>query len=180
MSRPSSAASLHPRQSLWPGGQPVPRPEREECSPHLLACVEAVNTASQHIHHAHSSLREGVSDLPRMASVLENERLFVVVNSSLVHRYKSQLADEIEPHVHSLTSRANKALKELEREASSMQAKVSAAESSTGSKIPSTSAVAKMETRRLAALTKQRERLEKELSALQEEIDDLESELPDD
>jgi len=164
MTRPSVYNS---RPSLWAGSQSIVKPDAEECSPHLISCCAALNDASEHVHAAQKTLREGVSDLPRMSRVLDNERLFVVVNESIVRQYATQMQEEIEPQVNELLSLAERGVKQLEREQAKIQVKVDQAGHNNTHAV---SAAAKMEMRRLNMLSSQRARLEREELALEQEI----------
>ncbi|KAF8197480.1 hypothetical protein BJ912DRAFT_816016, partial [Pholiota molesta] len=107
-------------------------------------------------------------DLPRMTQILQNERVFLLVNERTIKKYKSGLADEIEPAISELIERAEQGLVSLERKEALLQTKVE----NSKSRAPATgiSAVQKLEARRLQTLTRQREKLEAEVRALEEEI----------
>jgi len=98
--------------------------------------------------------------------------VFLLVNESVVKRYKSDLADEIKPVITELIERAQQGLSALEKKEHSIQTKVENARSrprnATGA-----GPTHKHEPRRLQNLIKQRERLEAEVRAAEEEISDL-------
>jgi len=169
MARPSVFSS---RPSLWAGSQTLAKPDVEECSPHLLACCDALRDACKHMHASQVTLRGSVSDLPRMSQVLDNDRLFVVVNESTVRQYAIQMQEEIEPQVAELLSLAERGVKQLEREQAKIQTKVDQAGHANKHAV---SAAAKMEMRRLNMLNSQRARLEKEVKSLEQEIAQMES-----
>jgi len=124
-------------------------------------------------YEAQVLLRSGTKDLPRMNKILENERVFLLVNENTVKRYKSALADEIEPVITELIERAQQGLSTLEKKEHTLQTKVENAllrPRNTAGAGPAQ----KQEARRLQQLIKQRERLEAEVRAAEEDILNLE------
>ncbi|KAF8528766.1 Spc19-domain-containing protein [Hysterangium stoloniferum] len=167
MLRPSYAPSNgRPRESVFISG-PVAQDNDPVCSPYIEACVAAALESCDKLYDAQCSLRRGVSDLPRMSKVLQNERLFVLINEGHAATYQAQLAGEIEPQINELVARAEKSVKHLERKENLLMTKLEAIQSRASSRA---SSVPAMTTRKLDALTKQREALEKELEALNDEV----------
>ncbi|KDR84290.1 hypothetical protein GALMADRAFT_133627 [Galerina marginata CBS 339.88] len=165
-----SRANLKARESIF-----TSRPEQyigdiqARCPPDLEECVMAMEDCCEEAYEAQVLLRNGTKDLPRMNKILQSERVFLLVNEDTIKRYKRGLADEIEPAITELIERAEQGLALLERKEQTLQAKVENAKSvprnATG-----TSAVQKLEARRLQTLVKQREKLEAEVRALEEEV----------
>jgi len=116
-------------------------------------------------YEAQQILRDGTADLRRMTQVLDNQRVFLLVDEGTVEKYKADLSDEIEPQITELISRAEKGMKALQKTQHMLQTKVEAAQSRPQSRpAPSGSS------RRLQMLVKQRERLEAQLRELESEI----------
>ncbi|KIJ37399.1 hypothetical protein M422DRAFT_781755 [Sphaerobolus stellatus SS14] len=173
MLRPSYAPTgRQPRESVFISG-PLPQDNEPVCSPYIEACVAAAQESCDRIYEAQCSLRRGVADLPRMSKVLQNERLFVLINESHASTYSLQLVEEIEPQIGELAERAEKGIKVLERKESLLASKVDALQSRASSRVSSAPAVAK----KLDALARQREALEQELQTLSAEVEHLESRL---
>ncbi|KAF8493505.1 cytochrome cd1-nitrite reductase-like protein [Gautieria morchelliformis] len=171
MLRPYAPSSGRPRESVFISG-PLPQDNEPVCSPYVEACVAAAQESCDKIYDAQCSLRAGVADLPRMSKVLQNERLFALINESHAAMYKTQLAEEVEPQITELTNRAEKGIKQLERKENVLTSKLDAARaSSRASTAPSIAA------KKLNVLTKQREALEKELQSLSDEVERLEGQL---
>jgi len=128
-------------------------------------------TSSQHYqaHEAQQLLRNGTFDLPRMSKVLENQRVFLLIDEATVRRYKADLADEIEPQINELIDRAEKGLNALNRREGLIQSKVEVAQAMQ-SKVATAPTSDKREERRLQMLAKQRQRLEVEAKVLESEI----------
>ncbi|PPQ95884.1 hypothetical protein CVT26_015576 [Gymnopilus dilepis] len=165
-----SKANLRARDSIF-----ATRPEQylgdiqARCPPDLEECVMAMEDCCAEAFEAQMLLRNGTQDLPRMTKVLQNERVFLLVNEDTIKRYKRGLEDEVEPAISDLIDRAEQGLALLERKAQTLEAKV---ENSKSANKPATgtSAVQKIEARRLQSLVKQREKLEADVRALEEEI----------
>ena len=100
-------------------------------------------TLSSQAHEAQQLLRNGTRDLPRMAHVLDNQRVlgpctesdnyplkittlqvFLLVDEGTVKKYKADLSDEIEPQITELVSRAEKGLEALQKKRLVLQTKV--------------------------------------------------------
>ncbi|KAF4619643.1 hypothetical protein D9613_004834 [Agrocybe pediades] len=165
-----SKANLKARESIF-----MSRPEQligdiqAICPPDLEECVMAMEDCCEEAYEAQVLLRNGTADLSRMSKVLQNERVFLLVNEETIKRYKRGLADEVEPAINELIERAEQGLASLEKKAQLLENKVEAAKmiprNATG-----TSAVQKLEARRLQNLIKQREQLEAQVQALENEI----------
>ncbi|KAF8958527.1 Spc19-domain-containing protein [Flammula alnicola] len=165
-----SRANLKARESIFASG-----PEQyigdiqARCPPDLEECVMSMEDCCEEAYEAQVLLCNGTKDLPRMTKILQNERVFLLVNEDTVKRYKSALADEIEPAITELIERAEQGLAALEKNENVLQTKIESAKSrpptATG-----TTAVQKLEARRLQTLTRQREKLEAEVRALEDEV----------
>ncbi|TDL24012.1 hypothetical protein BD410DRAFT_827452 [Rickenella mellea] len=163
----------HPRESIFAAGPQLYRADHQAtCSPSLLECVHELNDVCAETHDTQQFLREGTYDLPRLARVLENQRVFLLVNESTVRKYKADLTEEIEPQILELIDRAKKGLKTLERREQALKTKAENAPSSGA--VARASTATKLEERRLQMLKSQRLRLEKEFSVLQAEVTSLE------
>ncbi|KAA1466527.1 hypothetical protein DENSPDRAFT_831384 [Dentipellis sp. KUC8613] len=163
-----------PRDSIFPGGAELYRSGDAPavCSPNLRECVLAMEDCCEEAYEAQQLLRNGTFDLPRMAKILDNERVFLLIDEGTVRKYKADISDEIEPQITELISRAEKGLKALLKKESALQAKVESAQSHppTG-----TTASTKLGNRRLQLLVKQRERLEEEIRQIESEVLSLEA-----
>jgi DASH complex subunit SPC19 len=121
-------------------------------------------------HEAQQLLRNGTFDLPRMAHVLNNQRVFLLVDEGTVKKYKADLSDEIEPQVTELISRAEKGLEALQKKRLLLQTKVKTAQSKPLAQPPPDGV-----NRRLQLLVKQRRRLEAQAKELEAEILEMEA-----
>ncbi|KAH9965837.1 Spc19-domain-containing protein [Russula dissimulans] len=154
------------RDSIFPGGSEWHQTDpRSSFSPDLLESVLAMEDCCEEAHEAQEILRNGTFDLPRLTTVLNNQRVFLLVDEGTVEKYKADLSDEIEPQIKELISRAEKGMKSLQKKRQALQTKVETAHS----KPPSRSAQGGAN-RRLQLLVKQRERLEEQLRELESEI----------
>jgi len=165
-----SRANVKTRESIFAGGpEQYIGDAQARCPPDLTECVLALEDCCEEANEAQVLLRYGTQDLPRMAKILENELVFLLVNENTVKRYKSDLADEIEPVITELIERAQQGLSALEKKEHSLQTKVENAQlrprNATGA-----GPAHKQEARHLQNLIKQRERLEAEVRAAEEEI----------
>jgi len=162
-----SRANVKARESIFTGG-----PEQyigdtlARCPPDLEECVLAMEDCCEEAYEAQVLLRAGTQDLPRMSKILENEPVFLLVDEATVKRYKSDLADEIEPVIAELIERAQQGLSALEKKEHSLQTKVAHLKPRNAGAGPAH----KHEARRLQNLTIQRERLEADVRAAEEEI----------
>ncbi|GBE79794.1 DASH complex subunit SPC19 [Sparassis crispa] len=128
-------------------------------------------------HDAQEIIRQGTYDLPRITRVLENERVFLLIDEATVRRYKADLTDEIEPQINELLSRAEKGLQILLKRESTLRTRVETTHSRPSSRAAvntNKTGMSKLEIRKLQMLVRQRERVEEELASLQAEIDELE------
>ncbi|CCM01746.1 uncharacterized protein FIBRA_03812 [Fibroporia radiculosa] len=177
----ASRLSVHPRnaprESVFVGNAELYRGDTNAvCSPYLRECVLAMEDCCEEAHEAQEIIRAGTHDLPRMTKVLENERVFLLIDEATVRRYKADLTDEIEPQINELITRAEKGLQILLKKENLLQAKVEAAEFRPSSGVTvKTTGMTKLEVRRIQMLTRQRERLENDVAALQREVDELAS-----
>ncbi|PPQ71364.1 hypothetical protein CVT24_011750 [Panaeolus cyanescens] len=94
------------------------------CPPDLEECVMAMEDCCEEAYEAQVLLRNGTRDLPRMTKILENERVFLLVNEDTIKHYKSALAEEIEPAISELIQRAEQGLSSLEKREQVLQTKV--------------------------------------------------------
>ncbi|KAF9480192.1 hypothetical protein BDN70DRAFT_805669 [Pholiota conissans] len=164
-----SRANLKARESIFSGGpEQYLGDTQARCPPDLEECVMAMEDCCEEAYEAQVLLRNGTKDLPRMTHILKNERVFLLVNEGTIKKYKSGLADEIEPAVTELIERAEQGLANLERKETLLQAKVD--NSKNAGIATGISAVQKLEARRLQTLTRQREKLEAEVRALEDDI----------
>ncbi|KAI0068607.1 hypothetical protein BV25DRAFT_1866585 [Artomyces pyxidatus] len=174
-----SRLSVHPRhrESIFAGGPEQYRGDAQVVfSPNLRESVLAMEDCCEEAYEAQQLLRNGTFDLPRMAKVLDNQRVFLLVDEGTVRKYKSDLSEEIEPQITELIARAEKGLKALQKKESVLQTKVEAAHSRPPSRTTTgTTASNKLENRRLQILVKQRERLEEQMKALESEVLSLEA-----
>ncbi|KAI0303995.1 Spc19-domain-containing protein [Russula brevipes] len=160
--RPTTA-----RDSIFPGGSEWHCADSQSpFSPDLLESVLSMEDCCEEAYEAQQILRKGTFDLPRMTRVLDNQRVFLLVDESTVDKYKADLGDAIEPQITELLTRAEKGLKALQKKQHMLQTKVETAHSRPQSR----SAAPSGANRRLQMLVKQRERLEVQLRELESEI----------
>ncbi|KAG1891197.1 Spc19-domain-containing protein [Suillus subluteus] len=159
-----------PRESVFTGGlDPYRGDVNVVCPPNLRECVLAMEDCCEEAYEAQQLLRNGTFDLPRMRKVLESQRVFLLIDEGTVHRYKTDLADEIEPQINELIDRAEKGLSALNRREGLIQSKVEVAQAMQ-SRVATAPTSNKREERRLQMLAKQRRRLEDEVKVLESEI----------
>ncbi|KAF8272087.1 Spc19-domain-containing protein [Lactarius quietus] len=159
------------RESIFPGGSELHREgSQPSFSPDLLESVRAMEDCCEEAHEAQQLLRNGTRDLPRMAHVLDNQRVFLLVDEGTVKKYKADLSDEIEPQITELISRAEKGLEALQKKRLLLQTKVKTAQSK-----PQQPSVSDGVNRRLQLLVKQRQRLEAQVRELEGEILEMEA-----
>ncbi|EJD53666.1 hypothetical protein AURDEDRAFT_53214 [Auricularia subglabra TFB-10046 SS5] len=154
----------------------MPRDQAFACSPHLQSCVSALEDCLHQVHALSTNVHEAISDLPRLASVLESERMSVMVNEPIIELYKAQMAEEIEPQIFEMVQRAESGITALDRKERTLKAKLEAAQTraSTRPTNPHAGTVSsKLEARRIAQVAKQHAQTEKEIQALAEEIQQL-------
>jgi len=165
-----SRANVKARESIFTSGpEQYIGDAQARCPPDLEECVLAMEDCCEEAYQAQILLRNGTRDLPRMSKILGNERVFLLVTEAIVKRYKSALADEIEPVITELIERAQQGLSALEKKEHSLQTKVENAQLRPRNAAGAGSAP-KHEIRRLHNLTKQRERLEADVRAAEEEL----------
>jgi DASH complex subunit SPC19 len=143
---------------------------QEVCPPSLEECVAALEDCCEELHETQQLMRHGTHDYPRMKRILENERLFLLVPESTVQRYESDLADQVEPCITELLTRAEQGKQALEKIEASLSIKLSTAESRI--KAPNAN---NPDSKKLQQLMKTRKQLEAELAALQAEVEELEA-----
>ncbi|KAI0307075.1 Spc19-domain-containing protein [Multifurca ochricompacta] len=163
-----SRLSVRPRarDTLFPGGSEWHRADSQSSfSPDLLESVLAMEDCCEEAYEAQQILRNGTFDLPRMTRVLDNQRVFLLVDEGTVEKYKADLSEEIEPQITELISRAEKGLRALQKKQALLQTKVETAQLRPQSRPAPGGA-----NRRLQMLVKQRERLETQLRELETEI----------
>ncbi|KAH9977688.1 hypothetical protein BGW80DRAFT_1435431 [Lactifluus volemus] len=154
--RPRARESLFPGGSEWHCADP-----QSSFSPDLLESVLALEDCCEEERHF---------DLPRMTRVLNNQRVFLLVDEGTVDKYKADLGDEIEPQITELISRAEKGLKALQKKQHLLQTKVLIARPFFSQSRPQPRIAPGGTNRRLQMLVKQRERLEAQLHGLESEI----------
>ncbi|KAK2465925.1 hypothetical protein APHAL10511_001566 [Amanita phalloides] len=169
-----SRANLKARESVFGAGPELYRGEIQAiCPPSLAECVATLEDCCEEAYEAQQLLRNGTKDLARMTKVLENQRVFLLVDESTVKRYKADLADEVEPQITELISRADQGLEALVKKQALLEAKLENAKARP-QRQTGTAAAQKVEARRYQMMVKQNERLEEELKALTEEVEELE------
>ncbi|KAF8165771.1 hypothetical protein B0H34DRAFT_671538 [Crassisporium funariophilum] len=157
-----SRANLKARESIFASGpEQYIGDTQARCPPDLEECVMAMEDCCEEATIYRRMRRKFCSDM-----------VFLLVNEDTVKRYKSALADEIEPAITELIERAQQGLAGLEKKEHTLQTKVENAQSRTRN-ATGTSAAQKLEARRLQTLTKQRERLEAEVRAAEAEVMEL-------
>ncbi|KIK64872.1 hypothetical protein GYMLUDRAFT_403659 [Collybiopsis luxurians FD-317 M1] len=172
----ATLSARNPRDSIFTRGPAeVYRGDVQsyKCPVDLEECVASLEDCCEEAHEIGSLLREGTQDLPRMTKVLENQLVFTLTSSSTLEKYKTDLIDEVEPAVMELVEKAQAGLQAVEKRERALETKLEAAQSRPVVTSQMTAAQ-KLEQRRLAGLTKQRERLEDELKALEQEVVALE------
>ncbi|TFK24723.1 hypothetical protein FA15DRAFT_669294 [Coprinopsis marcescibilis] len=144
------------------------------CPPSLMDCVVAMEDCCEEAFEAQHLLRNGTRDFPRMAKVMQSERVFMLTTEGIVKKYKRGLVDDIEPTVAELISRSEQGLAALQKKEAALRSKLE--KGNTNSKATTgMTAAQKSEARRLNLLTKQRERLEEQVRGLEEEVMQLEA-----
>ncbi|KAH8834550.1 Spc19-domain-containing protein [Flagelloscypha sp. PMI_526] len=169
-----SKVGLKARESVFAGGPELYRGDNQAiCPPDLAECVAALEDCSEEAHHAQMCLRSGTQDYPRMERILESQRVFLLVGEATVDKYKSELAEEIEPAVSELLLRAENAAQALLKKESQLESRLDNARSRPARPATGTSAAHKLETRRVQTLIRQREQLESQLEDLERELEEL-------
>ncbi|GJE87530.1 DASH complex subunit SPC19 [Phanerochaete sordida] len=179
MDRPSrvSRLSVHPkygpRQSVFVGNSGGYGSENDfVCSPFLRECVMALEDCCDEAHEAQEIIRQGTYDLSRVAKVLENERVFLLVDEGTVRKYKADVTDEIEPQINELLSRAEKGMNMLVKRENMLRTRLETQQTKPASRLAAnTAGMNKLEARKIQILVRQREQLEEEMATLQAEVD---------
>ncbi|EDR12172.1 uncharacterized protein LACBIDRAFT_311275 [Laccaria bicolor S238N-H82] len=195
-----SRANLKARESIFYGGPEQYIGDIQAiCPPSLADCVAVMEDCCDEVFEMQHLLRNGTKDLPRMNKILANERVglflpalfkvtfgelirirvfprkvFLLVDEGTIKRYKSELADEIEPAIAELIERAEQGLAGMLKKEAALQIKVENAKNRLRTVRGATTIAQKTEARQLQLLTKQRERLEEEVKALEKEVEELE------
>ncbi|KAI6127384.1 Spc19-domain-containing protein [Pisolithus croceorrhizus] len=164
-----SSTLPRPRESVFSCGQDFRNDASAVCPPNVRECVSTMEDSCEEAYEAQQLLRNGTFDLPRMNKVLESQRVFLLIDEATVKRYRSDLADEIEPQVNELIDRAEQGLKLLRRKEGLVHSKVEAAKV-VHSRAATAPTANKREERRAQLLSKQRRRLEEEVRVLESEI----------
>ncbi|KIL70424.1 hypothetical protein M378DRAFT_189929 [Amanita muscaria Koide BX008] len=176
-----SRANLKARESVFGAGSEIYRGEiQATCPASLSECVMALEDCCEEAYEAQNLLRNGTQDLLRMSKVLDNQRIFLLVNESTVKRYKAEIADEVEPQITELLRRAEQGLEALVRKETLLQNKRENAKLNPQRAGGGTTSAQRLEARRHHLLVKQRERLEEELKALKAEVEELERNVVED
>ncbi|KAF8638575.1 hypothetical protein AX17_002117 [Amanita inopinata Kibby_2008] len=105
----------------------------------------------------------------------EAKAVFLLIDENTVNRYKSDLADEIEPQIAELIKRAEQGLEALKKKETLLKNKLENARLRPPRPAAGTTTAQKVETRRHQMIVKQKERLEEELIALEAEVRVLEA-----
>ncbi|PFH50152.1 hypothetical protein AMATHDRAFT_145840 [Amanita thiersii Skay4041] len=167
-----SRANFKSRESVFGADPELYRGEiQATCSPYLAECVATLEDCCEEAHEAQQLLRNGTKDLPRMSKVLRNQRVFLLIDEGTVKRYKTELADEVEPQINELIKRSEQGLEALLKKEALLKAKldnakVLAPKLARGAQTSSQ----KLEARRHQMLVRQRQKLEAELKMLESEL----------
>ncbi|CDO56827.1 hypothetical protein DV495_001988 [Geotrichum candidum] len=86
-----------------------------ESSASLQGCVSALSSSVTFLRSASEILDEGTRDFPRLAQILETNRVFDVVTEQEVFEAKDELTQEIEPQITELVARLEAELARLAR-----------------------------------------------------------------
>ncbi|KAF2150437.1 DASH complex, subunit Spc19 [Myriangium duriaei CBS 260.36] len=89
----------------------------------LESCVASLRSSMQLLESSINILETGVSDLPRLSTVLQTTRHFELVSEADLQSAQSSLTAEIAPEVSSLLARVNTYLDALARREKSLIAK---------------------------------------------------------
>ncbi|CUA77921.1 hypothetical protein RSOLAG22IIIB_06874 [Rhizoctonia solani] len=171
-----------PRQSVFSaGGSVVPLNEGPASHlSYLHATVQMVARCSATLSEiAEEQKTEGTHDLERIMRIVENQRLFVLIDEPQLKTAQNQLEDEIGPQLKTLLERAEKAIETLEAKEQSLLSRISAVKSSQAAAAAKASAAASKrgDARRLQLLQTRRERAERELEEVEAETRKMEAEL---
>ncbi|KAG9049534.1 hypothetical protein FS837_010014 [Tulasnella sp. UAMH 9824] len=149
--------------------------------PAAQACVAQAETCADLIQGCVAELENGTRDMERLAKIMHNTRLYVLIDEPTLRQVKSDVVEAIEPQVEKLISEGEKAIANMEKSVTSLQRKADymknrvaappAADPHAGAPLQ-----VRNEVRKKKLLAKQEKTLEQQLVALQQEIDDLELE----
>ncbi|QRV72363.1 SPC19 domain-containing protein [Ceratobasidium sp. AG-Ba] len=176
-----------PRQSVFTaGGSVVPLNEGPASHlSYLHATVQMTARCTSTLAEIAEDQRvEGTHDLTRLMRVIENDRLFVLIDEPQLKAARSQLEDEIGPQLTTLLERSEKAIDALDTKEQSLRsriASVKASQAAAATKAAETAAASgaarRGDARRLQLLQSRRQRAERELEAVEAEARQLETEL---
>ncbi|GAA6007671.1 hypothetical protein JCM10207_004835 [Rhodosporidiobolus poonsookiae] len=157
-----------PRQSMYPA---PPQPSHWSA---LEACSAALAQSCFHVQRAVEVLHQGTEDLPRLAAVVQNRRMFDLVLEPDVASAQRALGDEMRPQIEELISRAEgglERLKERERELRGKLDKRASHPSTRSAPVSVPQSDLDALELRLAQLRRQKEREAREVEMLDEEIE---------
>ncbi|KAF8603471.1 hypothetical protein BDV93DRAFT_523258, partial [Ceratobasidium sp. AG-I] len=176
-----------PRQSVFSaGGSVVPLNEGPASHlSYLQATVQMTARCSATLGEIADDQRtEGTHDLTRLMRVIENERLFVLIDEPQLKAARMQLEDEIEPQLNALLERSEKMIDALDAKEQSLKSRISAVKLSqeaaatrAAQTAAATGASKRGDARRIQLLQGRRQRAERELEMIEAETKRLEEEL---
>ncbi|KAG8936528.1 hypothetical protein FRC02_001494 [Tulasnella sp. 418] len=142
-------------------------------------CVQRAETCADLLSETLVDLKSSLSDSDRLIKIMQNSRMFVLVDEPYLNQVQTKVAEEISPQIEKLITQGEKAINNLEKLEGSLKTKVDmlkarAATAAAGDKNVGAPLQVRNEHRKAQMLLKQQTVLEKELASLQEEIDDLE------
>ncbi|KAG9019543.1 hypothetical protein FRB90_000852 [Tulasnella sp. 427] len=145
------------------------------------ACVAQAETCADLIQDCLAEIGKGTRDMERLAKIMHNTRLYVLIDEPTLRQVKSDVVESIEPQVEKLISEGEKAIANLEKSVTSLQRKADYVKNRVTGPVavdPHAGAPLQVrnEVRKKRLLAKQEKTLEQQLAALQQEIDDLELE----
>ncbi|KAF8709286.1 Spc19, partial [Rhizoctonia solani] len=163
-----------PRQSVFSAGGSVV-PLNEGPANHLSylhATVQMVARCSSTLGEiADEQKTEGIHDLDRMMRIIENQRLFVLIDEPQLKAAQNQLEDEIGPQLNTLLERAEKAIEVLDAKEQSLLSRATIKSSQAAAVAKASAAASKRgDARRLQILQARREKAERELDEVEAEM----------
>ncbi|KAG8747084.1 hypothetical protein FRC10_002500 [Ceratobasidium sp. 414] len=172
-----------PRQSVFSaGGSVVPLNEGPASHlSYLHATVQMTARCTATLSEICEDQRvEGTHDLTRLMRVIENERLFVLIDEPQLKAARSQLEDEIGPQLTALLERSEKAIDALDAKEQSLRSRIASVKASQAAAATraaqtaaATGASKRGDARRLQLLQGRRQRAERELEAVEAETRQL-------
>ncbi|CDZ96239.1 DASH complex subunit Spc19 [Phaffia rhodozyma] len=148
----------------------------------LSECVRVTESCVAHEKTSIQILQSAVSDFPRLSHVMENSRRYLFVPEPFVEAQKQRLANEMEPQIDELISRAERGLAVWERREVLKKrklAQIASNSSSSGATSSSKSSQPKpkprsrptaADERKLAMIKGKAERLASEVEELEKEL----------